>query len=153
MYFLKNICIFIIISKVKCDDVNPVVSVYIASSTNSSCTGLVVDEKFLLTTASCLHEPVSIFTDKARHDVRMIERHPEYTKSDVQGQISSNDLALLELSKPLKYGTYKPIDVENLKEDIYAEDTEKCSSIYWKKMSYSDQIEMKIVKFKNLTFA
>lgn len=135
-----------ILSITQCNCVGPISSVHVLSSAKS-CTGFVVNDKFILTAASCIAKYTRVYVNHVEYKIGTIRRYPKLTKIDHK---VCDDIALLELIRPLKSGNYRTIQYDN--KDIY-DIKHKCYGIYWVRTEGSKKYVRRIFRFKSLTFA
>lgn len=153
MYLFKylTLTLFAITSA---EEINkPLSFFYIVSSNGRNCTAVVISAKFLLTSASCIVEPIVVYADNYyRYPISDITRYPEFTASYDVNRTQAFDLALIELNKTFSDGSYRAVEVENLKDSISDGFGGKCKVFYWYSDADSIHSDLRIINIKNMTF-
>lgn len=129
---------------------NPLYLFHIVSSNGKNCTAVVINEKTLLSVASCISEPITVYAASfEKHSIKYIKRHPEFRLSEVPGKFLMSDLAIIKLNSSIKE-VYRAIPIENLGDVIFGNYLDDCEVAYWFSETDSIHKEIKRIVIKNL---
>lgn len=117
---------------------------HIASSDGGNCRAVAVGEKHLLTSASCVVEPIVVYADNDKYSVRYVKKHPEFKLFHDGNKTVDNDVAVIGLNQSVN-GSCMIMDIEDEEEDL---NPDLCETAYW----YPKNKELRVLSLKNLKF-
>lgn len=112
-------------------DYNPLFLFHIVSSVGRNCTAVVINEKTLLTVASCISEPITVYAASfEKYNIKYIIRHPEFHYNELPDKFPMSDLAIIKLGGVIT-GTYRALIMEDWGRNIFNKRINNCEVAYW----------------------